>query len=173
MNDEDERAFAEYVTARRRPLLKVAWLLTGEWHLAEDLLQTALAKTYVAWRRVEDPDAYVSRVLTTTYATWWRRRWRGEHPTEHLPETAGPDTYRGVELRHELLAALRRLPRKQRAVLVLRFFEDFTEPETAAALGCSVGTVKSHTARALARLRGSAMLADFAPLANGAPHDAR
>jgi RNA polymerase sigma-70 factor (sigma-E family) len=163
LDAESEQAFASYVAARRRALLRSAWLLTGDWHLAEDLLQTALAKTYLAWRRMDEPDAYVRRVLMTTYVTWWRRRWRGEQPTANLPETAarGEDT----DLRHQLYAALRELPRRQRAVVVLRYFEDRTEAETAAALGCSVGTVKSQNARAMARLRASAGLADLAPAA--------
>jgi RNA polymerase sigma-70 factor (sigma-E family) len=171
MESGDDESFAVFVMARRRALLKVAWLLTGEWHLAEDLLQTALAKTYVAWHRVDEPDAYVSRVLATTYATWWRRRWRGERPTAELPDRPDRDVYPDADLRHQLVDALRRLPRKQRAVVVLRFFEDLTEPETAAALGCSVGTVKSHMARAMVRLRGSAVLADLAPASSGGSDD--
>jgi RNA polymerase sigma-70 factor (sigma-E family) len=163
---DSEAAFEAYVAARRRALLKSAWLLTGDWHRAEDLVQEALAKTYLKWRRMDEPDAYVRRVLVTTYVTWWRRRWRGEQPAETLPEqaAAGPD----VDLRHQLYAALRTLPRRQRAVVVLRYFEDRTEAETAAALGCSVGTVKSQHARAMARLRDSAGLADLAPANGGA-----
>jgi RNA polymerase sigma-70 factor (sigma-E family) len=168
MDDTAERAFAAYVAARRRALLKSAWLLTGDWHLAEDLLQTALAKAYLAWRRVDEPDAYVRRVLVTTYATWWRRRWNGERPHGEVPDRAGPDEYGGVDLRHQVHRVLRDLPRRQRAVVVLRYFEDLSEAETAAALGCSVGTVKSHTARALARLRADTALGDLAPLPNGA-----
>jgi RNA polymerase sigma-70 factor (sigma-E family) len=159
-----EDGFAAFVASRRRVLLRSAWLLTGDWHLAEDLLQTALAKAYLAWRRVDDPDAYVRRVLVTTYATWWRRRWNGERPTAVLPDRAAADTYPGVDLRHQVHAVLRDLPRRQRAVLVLRFFEDLSEAETAAALGCSVGTVKSQAARALSRLRSSTALGDLAPL---------
>lgn len=168
MDAEREREFAAYVAARRRALLRAAWLLTSDWHLAEDLVQTALAKTYLAWRRIDDHDAYVRRVLVTTYVTWWRRRWHGEEPTETLPETAaaGLDT----DLRQQVYGVLRTLPRKQRAVVVLRYFEDLTEADTAAALGCSVGTVKSHHARAMARLRSSAALADLAP-ADNAPVD--
>ena len=165
MDEQRERAFADYVAARRRALLRAAWLLTSDWHLAEDLVQTALAKAYLAWGRVEDPDPYVRRVLVTTYVTWWRRRWNAEEPTGALPETAA-DAVDG-DLRRQVLDVLRTLPRKQRAVVVLRYFEDLTEADTAAALGCSVGTVKSHHARAMARLRTSAALADLAP-ANGA-----
>ena len=161
-----DEEFSAYVVARRRALLRSAWLLMGDWHLAEDLVQTALAKAYLKWRRIDDADAYVRRVLTTTYVTWWRRRWHGEQPTATLPDTPIRDADNDV--RAQLLDALRDLPRRQRAVVVLRYFEDLTEVETAAALGCSVGTVKSQHARALARLRGSADLADLAPADTGA-----
>ena len=162
-----EPAFAAYVVQRRRALLRSAWLLTGDWHLAEDLVQTALAKAYLAWERIDDHDAYVRRVLTTTYVTWWRRRWRGEQATEHLPEHVAPAD--DLDLRGQVAAALRDLPRRQRAVVVLRYFDDLTETQTAAALGCSVGTVKSHHARAMARLRVCPGLADLAPHDLGAP----
>lgn len=165
MDTESEAAFAAYVGARRRALLQSAWLLTGDWHLAEDLVQTALAKAYLKWRRVDEPDAYVRRVLVTTYVTWWRRRWHGEQPTAELPDTgrSGPD----LDLRHQVYGVLRTLPRRQRAVVVLRYFEDRTETETAALLGCSVGTVKSQHARAMTRLRASTALADLAPTHGG------
>jgi RNA polymerase sigma-70 factor (sigma-E family) len=165
VDEQREQAFAAYVAARRRTLLRAAWLLTSDWHLAEDLVQTALAKAYLAWGRVEDPDPYVRRVLVTTYVTWWRRRWNAEVPTDALPDTAAASV--DADVRGQVLDVLRTLPRKQRAVVVLRYFEDLTEAETATALGCSVGTVKSHHARAMAKLRSSAALADLAP-ANGA-----
>ncbi|HVF04357.1 MAG TPA: SigE family RNA polymerase sigma factor [Frankiaceae bacterium] len=168
MDAEAEAAFTAYVEARRRALLRSAWLLTGDWHLAEDLVQAALSKTYLKWRRLDDPDSYVRRVLTTTYVTWWRRRWRGEFPTETLPDRAAADAYGGADVRGQLYDVLRELPRRQRAVVVLRYFEDLTEADTAAALGCSVGTVKSQHARALAKLRASAAIADLAPADTGA-----
>lgn len=164
MDTDSEAAFVTYVAARRRALLKSAWLLTGDWHLAEDLVQTALAKAYLKWRRMDEPDAYVRRVLMTTYITWWRRRWHGEQPTAELPEHARPGA--DLDLRQQVYASLRTLPRRQRAVVVLRYFEDRTEAETAAVLGCSVGTVKSQHSRAMAKLRDCAGLADLAP--NGA-----
>jgi len=167
VDPDSEAAYAAYVAHRRRALLRAAWLLTGDWHLAEDLVQTALAKAYLAWGRVHDPDPYVRRVLMTTYVTWWRRRWRGEHPTGELPDRPAPAD--DADLRHQVVAALRDLPRRQRAVVVLRYFEDLTEVETATALGCSVGTVKSQHARAMARLRSCAGLADLAPATDGAP----
>lgn len=158
-----EVTFAEFVAGRSQALLRSAYLLTGDTGQAEDLLQTALAKTWRHWRRINRDgggEAYVRRVLYTTYATWWRRRWRSELPTGEPPERAGTDdAYAGVDQRTTLLRALAKLPRGQRAVVVLRFFEDRTEAETAEVLGCTIGTVKSQTARALARLRSSPLVA--------------
>jgi len=142
------------VATRGPALQRTAYLLTGDWALAEDLLQTALTKSYLAWSRIQrdEPEAYVRKVLVTTYATWWRRRWRGEHPTDALPDTA-TEAWAGVDDRVALAAALARLPRRQRAVVVLRFHDDLTERQVAEALGIAVGTVKSQTAKALAALR--------------------
>lgn len=152
--------FDDFVATRSPRLLRTAYLLTRDWALAEDLLQTALARTWEAWRRVNgDPEPYVRRVIVNTYASLWRRRWRGEMPTAELPEGAGPhaampaDPHTGLEERDRLWRALGRLPRRQRAVLVLRYFEDLTEAETAEIMRCSVGTVKSQASRALAKLR--------------------
>jgi len=157
----DDRAdFDAFVVARSRALLKAAWLLTGDWQLAEDLLQTALAKSFLAWRRIGAgrEEAYVRRVLVTTYATWWRRAWRRETPTAELPERADSTDASGtVDLRGIVLAALQDLPRRQRATVVLRYYCDLSEAETAEALDCSVGTVKSQAAKALARLRLSGL----------------
>ncbi len=144
--------FEDYVALRSPRLLRTAYLLTRDAALAEDLLQTALAKAWPAWDRIElDPDAYVRRILATTYATWWRRRWNGEEPTERFPEPGHLDDMH--ESHTDLWTALGRLPRRQRAVLVLRFYEDMSEAATAEALGCSRGTVKSQTSKALAKLR--------------------
>jgi RNA polymerase sigma-70 factor (sigma-E family) len=155
-------AFSEFVAGRSRSLLRTAWLLTGDWQLAEDLLQTALAKSYLAWGRIRagvDPDAYVRRALVTTYLTWWRRRWRGEIPSAELPDQATAyDDYHAADVRECVRRALSELPRRQRAVVVLRYYEDMTEVQTAEALGCSVGTVKTHATRALAHLRNSTSL---------------
>ena len=157
-------SFDAFVAARSGALLRSAYLLTGDAALAEDLLQTAWSKVWSRWPRLVsggDPEPYVRRVLYTTYATWWRRRWTGERPTAAVPdEPMSGDDHAVSDLRTELLAALAVLPRGQRAVLVLRYFEDRTETETAATLGCSVGTVKSQASRALARLRTSPLLAD-------------
>ncbi|GAA1372445.1 SigE family RNA polymerase sigma factor [Catellatospora chokoriensis] len=146
--------FAEFVATRSPRLLRTAYLLTHDWGQAEDLLQTSLVKAWGAWRRIDaDPEPYVRRILVNTYATWWRRRWRGEQPTAVLPEPAGSDPHLGVDARDEVWRALGRLPRRQRAVLVLRYFEDLSEAQIAEAMGVSVGTVKSQAAKALARLR--------------------
>lgn len=152
-----ENDFDRYAAEAWCRLLRSAWLLTGDWHLAEDLLQTALVKTARRWGRVAggSPDAYVRRVLVTTYLSWWRRRWRAEWPTSSPPEPVGrgTDALEAAELRCELAAALATLPRQQRAVLMLRFHADLTEAQTADVLGVAVGTVKSYTARALSTLR--------------------
>lgn len=150
--------FEEFVAARSPRLLTTAYLLTHDRGRAEDLLQTSLAKLWLAWSRVDEPDAYVRKVMMTTYASWWRRKWRGERPAETLPETPTVVAQRDPDM----WSALARLPRGQRAVLVLRFYEDLTEAETARVLDCSVGTVKSQSARGLAKLRADAALADRA-----------
>lgn len=146
--------FAAFVAGRGPALQRTAYLLTGDWALAEDLLQTALAKSYLAWGRIrhDDPEGYVRKVLANTHASWWRRKWRGETATEILPDVA-TDSWSGVDDSVSLAAALRRLPPRQRAVVVLRFHEDLTEADAARALGISVGTVKSQTSKALAALR--------------------
>jgi RNA polymerase sigma-70 factor (sigma-E family) len=146
--------FDEFVVARSSRLLRTAYLLTHDWALAEDLLQTALAKSWFAWGRLDDdPEPYVRKVLVNTYASWWRRRWRGETPTESLPESSATDPTGQIDDRDELWQALGRLPRRQRAVVVLRYFEDLSEAQIADTLGISSGTVKSHASKALARLR--------------------
>jgi RNA polymerase sigma-70 factor (sigma-E family) len=144
--------FEEFVAARSSALLRTAYLLTRDHTLAEDLLQTALTKAFLAWGRVEgNPEPYVRRILVNTYASWWRRKWNGEHPTEDLPDSGHHDDRVGES--GDLWDALGRLPRRMRAVVVLRYFEDLTEAETAQLLGVSVGTVKSQTSKALAKLR--------------------
>jgi len=143
--------FDSFVAARSSALLRTAYLLTHDHALAEDLLQTALTKSWFAWDRISGhPEPYVRKVLVNTFASWWRRKWNGEQPTESLPEgTTAGDSGRSLDL----WTAMERLPRRQRAVVVLRYFEDLTERETAELLGCSVGTVKSQTSKALAHLR--------------------
>ncbi len=152
----DERPdFDEFVLARSGRLLRTAYLLTGDHALAEDLLQTALTKSWFAWQRIAgEPEPYVRKVLVNTYSSWWRRKWRGEQPTDELPEGPGYDGHAPAsDTAHDLWSALGRLPSRQRAVVVLRYFEDLTEAETARVLDCSVGTVKSQASKALTKLR--------------------
>jgi len=147
--------FDEFVVARSGALLRTAYLLTRDRHLAEDLVQTALAKAWSARRRiVGDPEPYVRRIMVNEFASGRRRKWRGEQPTAEPPDTHRPPDEPDPDLWH----ALANLPRRQRAVVVLRFFDDLTEAETARTLGVSVGTVKSQTARALAKLRVDPLL---------------
>ncbi len=160
--------FEEFVAARSTALWRSAYLLTGDRHRAEDLLQTALVKAWRRWDRIarrEAAEAYVRAALVSTYTDWWRRRWNGEVPTGELPEGAAASEEARVDERRDVLAALALLPRGQRAVVVLRYFDDLTEAQTAEALGVSVGTVKSQAARALAALRTSSLFAD------GGTHD--
>ncbi|HSV40044.1 MAG TPA: SigE family RNA polymerase sigma factor, partial [Nocardioidaceae bacterium] len=147
----DEAEFDAFVIARSQALLRTAYLLTQDEQLAEDLLQTSLTKAWFAWRRIDGPpEAYVRRVLVTTSASWWRRRWTRETPTAEMPERAGPG---GRDDAQDLWEAIGHLPPRQRAVVVLRYLEDRTEVETAQLLDCSVSTVKSQCAKALAKLR--------------------
>jgi RNA polymerase sigma-70 factor (sigma-E family) len=156
--------FETFVVTNGDRLLRTAFLLTRDHGLAEDLLQTALTKAWTSWRRIDThPEQYVRRILVNTYATWWRRKWRAEQPTEVLPEPGGPSAIDTDSERRDLWTALGRLPRRQQAAIVLRYYEELTEAETAAVLGCTVGTVKSQTSRALARLRIDPALADPAP----------
>lgn len=151
-----EEEFHDFVVARSAALLRTAYLLAGDWATAEDLLQTALTKTYLAWKRlgeIEAVEPYARRVLVNTATSWWRRRWHGERPTEKLPESAGPDRIEEQLERDALWRHVRALPVRQRAVLVLRFYEDLSEAQTAVMLNISIGTVKSQTARALKTLR--------------------
>ena len=142
--------FEEFVVARRPALLRTAYLLTGNHHDAEDLVQSALIKVVPRWARIRDrPEPYVRQVLAReSVSRWRRRRWR-EVSTDAVPERTHHDSTDRVAL----LEDLRRLSPRQRAVLVLRYFDDLTEADTAAALGISVGTVKSHVRDALACLR--------------------
>lgn len=156
-------AFDAMVETHGRALLRTAFLLTGDPHLAHDLLQTALVKTWGRWPGIRDDDsgpAYVRAVMTTTNVAWWRRRWRAEVPTGALPEHADGTAYDGVHDRDEIGRALARLTPRQRAAVVLRFYDDLPEAEVATILGCSVGTVKSTTSRALATLRADLLIGD-------------
>jgi RNA polymerase sigma-70 factor (sigma-E family) len=161
VNKENEAEYQDFVIARWPRLVRTAYLLTGDRHLAEDLAQTALTRAYQGWHRVRDsdnPDAYVHRILVRCNASRFRKR-RVVEQLGDVPETAsggpghGGDHAATVAERRALLGALRELPPRQRAIVVLRFWSDLSERETADVVGCSVGTVKSQTHRALARLR--------------------
>lgn len=158
MDDVRREAFESLVVLRSAALLRTAYLLTGDRHLAQDLVQVALSRAYLRWGRLRSVDAgeaYVRRILVTQAASSWRRKWHGEVPTSELPEGAGPAV--DLDLRESLRVALLRLPPGQRAALVLRFYEDRSEADTATLLGCSPGTVKSRTSRALAALRAAGL----------------
>ncbi len=156
MDAEANQQFQEFVAARTPALIRLAYLLTGNQHSAEDLLQTALTKTLVRWRslRSGNPEAYVRKVLYHEQVSWWRRASRRRETLVHpLPDTSSADPSGDTDLRIEMREALLRLTPKQRAVLVLRYFDDMSETQVADVLGCSVGTVRSQTHRAVARLR--------------------
>ena len=153
--------FRDYVTARSGSLLRMAYLLTRNLADAEDLVQAALAKTYQAWDRIEDRnalDGYVRRAMVNTHISWWRRRRVEEYPTDEIPDRAVADHAGDSELSDALSRALDRLPSRMRAAVVLRYYEDMSEAEVAAALGISQGTVKSTVSRAVAKLRIDAEL---------------
>jgi RNA polymerase sigma-70 factor (sigma-E family) len=163
MRSEDEDEFRHFTAARWPGLVRTAYLLTGDLGHAEDLAQTTLIKAYRSWsrvRKVDDVDAYVRKILINAN----RSRFRSKRPVEYsmatVPEHAAwpDDAGRGIEERHVLFAALAGLPPRQRAIVVLRYWEDLAESEVAALLGCSVGTVKSQASRALAKLRTDARL---------------
>ncbi|MGA9746723.1 MAG: SigE family RNA polymerase sigma factor [Nocardioides sp.] len=155
MATRDNAAFVEFVAARSAALHRVAYLMVGDHALAQDLLQESLTKTYVAWsrlREVRNAEAYTRRVITTTAISWRRKKSWHETPHEELPDlvsTATEDT----DTRTWVWEALQQLPPRQRAAVVLRYYEDLTEAQTAAAMGCAVGTVKSQVSAALRTLR--------------------
>jgi RNA polymerase sigma-70 factor (sigma-E family) len=154
MRHDWERDFVEYVASRSAALRRTGYLLCGDWHQAEDLTQLALAKLYGAWRRIDrsgSVDAYARRTLLRTYLDERRRPWHREYPAKELPEQASRTD--PADDRLALMAALRSLPRSQRAVVVLRYWEDLSVAETADWLQISEGTVKSASARGLAALR--------------------
>ncbi|MGP3958241.1 SigE family RNA polymerase sigma factor [Nonomuraea sp. 3N208] len=155
MDAADEQRFREFVAARSPALMRLGFLLTGgDQHAAEDLVQSALAKLATKWRRVEAPEAYAKRIMYRQQISRWRAVGRrGEVVQASLPESADRDLNHQSELRMVLRSALARLTARQRAVLVLRYFEDLPEKDIARTLGCSVGTVRSTAHRSLARLR--------------------
>jgi RNA polymerase sigma-70 factor (sigma-E family) len=160
VGNSEPDGFREFVDTSSRALLRTAWLLTGEWASAEDLVQTALAVSWGHWSAArQQPAAYTRRVMARTWLRWRRRRWTGELASARMPERLGADPADGIEARQDLLACLSVLTVQQRAAVVFRYFADLSPEQTAAAMGCSVGAVKSHTARALARLRAEPAVA--------------
>jgi RNA polymerase sigma-70 factor (sigma-E family) len=158
--------FPDFVRAASPHLLHTAWLLTGDRHRAEDLVQNALVRTYGAWGRVrrEDATAYARRVLVNAHTDWWRRKpWR-EQPVEALPEAGRPDETDRLHDRDALVRALDRLGRRERLVVVLRYYADLDIVTVADLLGITVGTVKSTASRALAKLRVSTELSNHGGL---------
>ena len=167
MRPDLEESFEAFVRARGEHHLRVAALLTGSAAEAEDLVQASLVKLYRAWPRLDivtaSPDAYLRKIIVNTRRSWWRSRWRQETPVASVPDV----WTEGFEDRYALgalvRAALAELPRRQRAVLVLRYVEDLSEASIAELLGCSAGTVKTHAHRGLRALRSS--LGDLGPFA--------
>jgi RNA polymerase sigma-70 factor (sigma-E family) len=150
----DEASFEEYAQARLPALTRLAYLLTGDHHRAEDVVQTALAQCFARWTRIRSPEAYLRQAVVNAEHSWWRARSASEVPHGVLPDRIS-DTDLAAQIvgRDAVMRALGRLPRQQRAVVVLFYFEDLTEGAVAEALRISVGAVKRHRTRALARLR--------------------
>jgi RNA polymerase sigma-70 factor (sigma-E family) len=152
----DAEAFSEFASARSGSLFRTAYLVMGDYQLAQDLVQESLTKTYLAWPRLLDvtkAEAYTRRVIVTTSISWRRRRSFGERPAEVLPDRGVPDATTLLPEQDELWVALRLLPPRQRTAVVLRFCEDLSERQTAELMGCSVGSVKRQVSVALSKLR--------------------
>lgn len=168
-NADADAEFQAYMAARWPALVRTAFLLTGDRFLAEDLAQTALTRVYASWRRVrraDDVDAYVRRVLVNVNSGRFRKRRVTEHLVAVPQDGRSHLPHEPLAQRSALMAALAELPARQRAVVVLRYWEDLSEREAAAVLGCSTGTVKSQASKALARLRKSAVLVERAETAD-------
>jgi RNA polymerase sigma-70 factor (sigma-E family) len=162
---DEEASFLEYVRADTAALSRAAFLLTGDVQLAEDLVQETLLRVVGRWRRIAaggDPRPYVRRVMYHQHVSLWRRARLRPVPMAEPPDRAVPDTTEASDIAVTVTAALAKLSPRQRAVMVLRYFEDRTEQETAEILGCRIGTVKGHAKEALARLRTSGVLAAVA-----------
>ena len=161
--EAEGEGFAQFVEARQRALQRTAWLLTGDWALAEDLVQTALVRSWPRWERIrrrDDPEIYVRRAMVNSWASWRRRRWWGERATGTVPDgAAAGDLAAEAAVRITVRRALASLPARQRAVLVLRVFDDLSEAQVAQVLDCAVGTVKATLAHAVARLHEDPRLA--------------
>jgi len=158
--------FCDYVRNRGPVLLGMAIGLTGHRADAEDLLQSALAKTYLSWDKISDRaalDGYVRRAMVNTQISWWRRRRLEEYPTDEMPDVAVGDHAADSDLHEVVVRALNRLPDRMRTAVTLRYLEDKTEREIATVLGISLGTVKSTVSRAVAKLREDVELGGLSP----------
>lgn len=157
MRTDEQEAFREYVLARKATLLRTAYLLSGDWHRAEEIVSTTVVKLYTKWRKIAaagNPDAYVRKIVVRVWLDETRRPWRREQPTEALPELAMDESIADpTAYRADLRRLLDLMPARQRAVLVLRFYDDLSVEQTAGILGCSQGAVKTLTARALEAIR--------------------
>jgi RNA polymerase sigma-70 factor (sigma-E family) len=156
----DDAGFREYIGPRLDPLRRTAYLMCGDWHTADDVVSSVVLKLYQGWARIvrmENLDAYVRRAIVNAWLDERRRPWRRERPlpASELPASGQPAGDRGVHDRLAILRHLDALPRRRRAVIVLRYYCDLSVEDTAEVLGCSPGTVKSQAARALETLRGS------------------
>jgi len=155
---EEIDGFTAFAVSRRGSLVQLGWAMTGDRHLAEDLAQATLDRLWRRWPQISAESnvwPYAQRTLMSISATWWRRRWRSEYPVGSLPDVpSGRDLADEQDTRQIVHGWLRGLPRRQRAVIVLRFLADLSVEQTAQVLDCSTGTVKSQTSKALAGLRG-------------------
>jgi RNA polymerase sigma-70 factor (sigma-E family) len=154
VNERDRQEFAEFAAARSGALIRLAYVLTADQHAAEDLLQTALTRAAARWGRIHSaPEAYVRQIMYREQVSWWRRRARRRETTMADPPDQAVVPMASTETRLDLQDALRALPPRKRAVLVLRYLEDLPEAQVADILGCSVGTVRSQTHKAITQLR--------------------
>lgn len=155
MRRSDENEFSDFVRAHSATLFRTAYLMTGDYQRAEDLLQTTLVRVYQRWPRVREmhrPVGYARKVLVSQSSSWWRRRSSHESPGLRADEPDGVDPLRDLDEHERVWAAVLSLPPRQRAVMVLRYYEDLTEAEIAATLDMAPGTVKSHAHAASQRL---------------------
>lgn len=155
-SSQEAAAFSEFVSVGSASLFRTAYLIVGDHQLAQDLVQESLVKTYVAWPRLRDvtkAQAYTRKTIVTTAISWRRRRSFHERPMDPLPDSAVPDPGEAVTTRASMAALLRGLPPRQRAAVVLRYYEDLSEAQTAEVMGCSVGAVKAQVSTGLSRLR--------------------
>ena len=168
--DHDRDVFTAFVAARSGPLLRTAYLLVGDYGLAQDLVQESLVKTYQSWGRLRDPanaEAYTRRVMVTTLVSWRRRRSFHERPHAVLRDVTGTDPSELVVENDAIWHALQALPPRQRAALVLRFYEDLSDAQVADVLGCQPATVRSQVSQGLGRLRIQARPSGSVPVRNG------